>query len=362
VNDSSTLSVGASEERVAADTTLPVVNDSSTLSAGAPEERVAADSEEQSGASEGDAATKHHNKGYTTNEATGLRDVVAIESQGKDGASTGLAKRGIDEIAPALSRYAAEMSNRGPKNPVADTSDEDEPIEREMFESRQQFLNYCQTNHCQFDELRRAKHSSMMVLFQLHNPMAPLFLNQCGACYRDITHGVRYHCNDCSNFDLCQDCYTPVTTGLWAQRDPRFAHDENHTFSSLDMEVAEETQKTREERQHSLTTHLELLEHVASCGGPPSCSLHNCQRMKKLFEHVVGCEVKPKKECKVCTRLFSLCSVHARTCGARESCPIPFCDRIRESNKRRRQQQQLMDDRRRRAQNELYHAGGSEQV
>jgi hypothetical protein len=286
----------------------------------------------------------------------------ATESQDKDSLSSGPGKRGIDEIGPALSRHAAQMKNRVPKFPVAGTVDEDEPMDSEMFESRQQFLNYCQTNHCQFDELRRTKHSTMMVLFQLHNPMAPLVLNQCGACYRDITHGVRYHCNDCSNFDLCQECYEPVTTGLWAQRDPRFAHAENHGFTPVDMEASEETEKTREERQLSLKSHLDLLEHVASCGGPPNCSLHNCQRMKKLFEHVSGCEIKPKKECKVCTRLFSLCSVHARTCGARESCPIPFCDRIRESNKRRRQQQQLMDDRRRRAQNELYHAGGSEQA
>jgi hypothetical protein len=299
--------------------------------------------------------------GIASKDTSAFSGQVAIKSEENDSISSGPGKRGIDEIGPALSRHAAEMKSRGPKLPVAGTVDEDEPMDSEMFESRQQFLNYCQTNHCQFDELRRTKHSTMMVLFQLHNPMAPLVLNQCGACYRDITHGVRYHCNDCSNFDLCQECYEPVTTGLWAQRDPRFAHAENHSFTPVDMEASEETEKTREERQLSLKSHLDLLEHVASCGGPPDCSLHNCQRMKKLFEHVSSCEIKPKKECKVCTRLFSLCSVHARTCGARESCPIPFCDRIRESNKRRRQQQQQMDDRRRRAQNELYHAGGSEQ-
>jgi len=269
-------------------------------------------------------------------------------------------KRGSDEIADVLSRHVAGM-NRVAKHPVASTVDEDEPIESELFESRQQFLNYCQTNHCQFDELRRAKHSSMMVLFQLHNPMAPMFLQQCGACYRDITHGVRYHCNSCSNFDLCQDCYKPVTTGLWAQRDARFAHDASHTFAPFDMEATEQTDDTREGRQRSLKAHLELIEHVASCGGPPDCPLHNCQRMKKLFEHVESCEIKPKKECKVCSRLFSLCCVHARTCTA-ATCKIPFCDRIRQRNKRLRHQQQLMDDRRRRAQNELYHAGGSEQA
>jgi hypothetical protein len=115
--------------------------------------------------------------GSTSKDTSAISgQVVAIKSQDQDSPSSGPGKRGIDEIGPALSRHAAEMKNRGPKFPVAGTVDEDEPMDSEMFESRQQFLNYCQTNHCQFDELRRTKHSTMMVLFQLHNPMAPLVL------------------------------------------------------------------------------------------------------------------------------------------------------------------------------------------
>jgi E1A/CREB-binding protein len=239
---------------------------------------------------------------------------------------------------------------------VSSTTDEDEPFESEMFESRQLFLNYCQTTHCQFDELRRAKHSTVMVLFQLHNPMAPKFLQQCGACYRDITHGMRYHCKQCSNFDLCDECYEPVTTGIWAKRDSRFAHEKKHTFNAIDMEAQEESQKIRAERQKTLMAHVELLEHAGTCPGAPDCSSQNCLRLKKLFEHVSTCTIKPKKECRVCTRLLALCTLHARLCTTRGECSIPFCDRIRERNKRLRRQQQLMDDRRRQAQNELYHA------
>ena len=247
---------------------------------------------------------------------------------------------------------ASITSSRGVVPP---TTDEDPCVESEMFESRQQFLNYCQTNHCQFDELRRAKHSTMMVLFQLHNPSEPKFLMQCSACYRDMTHGFRYHCNDCTNFDLCDECYEPVTTGQWAKRDPRFAHDSTHTFKKIDMETPQAAPATLEERQKALQSHIQLLEHAGSCTG--DCTLQNCSRMKNLFEHVKTCDSKSKAVCKICTRLLSLCAMHARNCTAGDSCPIPFCDRLRERNRRLRRQQQLMDERRRQAQNELYHAG-----
>jgi hypothetical protein len=82
--------------------------------------------------------------------------------------------------------------------------------------------------------------------------------------------------------------------------------------------------------------------------------------MNGLFQHVRSCEVKPKKDCRICSRLLSLCAMHARNCSVRTgACPIPFCDRIRERYTRLRRQQQQMDDRRRRAQNELYRAGES---
>jgi hypothetical protein len=270
-------------------------------------------------------------------------------------------RRALDGIAPAIRSHFAGEGIAQSSQPVGDTSDADELLESDLFESRQQFLNYCQTNHCQFDEQRRAKHSSMLVLFHLHNPSAPKFLQQCGACYVDITHGVRYHCNNCPDFDLCQDCYVPVTTGGWATRDPRFAHDKSHTFESIDMEteVKQETPAAREEQRKALENHLDLVEHAGKCEGAPACALQNCLRMKGLFDHVRTCCVKPKKDCRTCNRLLTLVAMHSRMCGVHGQCRVPFCDRIRERQTRLRQQQQLMDDRRRQAQNELYHAVGS---
>jgi E1A/CREB-binding protein len=295
----------------------------------------------------------------TANEASIELDRANTSFRNAEG---GLASRSgehsVDEMTKMVALHVGGYHLDGAI--VADTTDDDDAFDSDLFESRQMFLNYCQTTHCQFDELRRAKHSSMMVLFQLHNPTAPKFLQQCGSCYLDITHGIRYHCNDCPDFDLCQDCYEPVTSGLWAKRDARFAHDKTHSFSPIDMERVTGPAPGREDRQNALKAHIDLLEHAGRCSGPPSCTLQNCERMNGLFQHVRSCEVKPKKDCRICSRLLSLCAMHARNCSVRTgACPIPFCDRIRERYTRLRRQQQQMDDRRRRAQNELYHAGES---
>jgi E1A/CREB-binding protein len=247
---------------------------------------------------------------------------------------------------------------------IGSTSDVDPPIESELFDSRQQFLNYCQTNHYQFDETRRAKHTTMMVLYHMHDPAAPKFLSQCGACYREITHGVRHHCESCSNFDLCDECYKPVTTGLWARKDKRFAHDESHNFTPIDMETPSESKTQRQERRKSIKAHLELLEHCGTCSGRPKCTSSNCHRMRGLFTHLRTCKLTYRKGCKTCSRFIALLSMHAKQCSVRHSehCKIPFCDPIRERNYRLRQQQQLMDDRRRAAQNKLYRGGSERKV
>lgn len=71
----------------------------------------------------------------------------------------------------------------------------------------QAFLSLCQGNHYQFDTLRRAKHSSMMVLYHLHNPTAPAFSVTCNVCALEIEPGTGWRCSQCSDFDMCGRCY-----------------------------------------------------------------------------------------------------------------------------------------------------------
>merc|ERR1711904_96173 len=87
-----------------------------------------------------------------------------------------------------------------------DTNDTDPSMECEIFETRQTFLSLCQGNHYQFDTFRRAKHSSMMVLYHLHNPSAPAFTSSCNVCNREIEPGHGWRCTVCADFDVCTVC------------------------------------------------------------------------------------------------------------------------------------------------------------
>ena len=50
---------------------------------------------------------------------------------------------------------------------IPDTSDPDQPIEKDIFCQRVDFLNFCKKHNLQFDELRRAKLSSLVLLHYL---------------------------------------------------------------------------------------------------------------------------------------------------------------------------------------------------
>lgn len=220
--------------------------------------------------------------------------------------------------------------------------DDQEDLDCEFLNNRQAFLNLCRGNHYQFDELRRAKHTSLMVLWHLHNRDAPKFVQQCVSCSREILSGKRFHCNTCQDYDLCQDCY----------KDPK-ANRGNCTHTLVPIAVEQDssqersglTEQQRLQRQRNLMLHIQLIEHASRCTSQ-GCSSTNCAKMKKYLQHARVCKVKIQGGCKICKRIWTLLRIHAQKCKEK-NCPVPQCNAIREKMRQLQKQQQAMDDRRR---------------
>lgn len=152
-----------------------------------------------------------------------------------------------------------------------DTEDVDEQQECEHYETRQSFLNLCQGNHYQFDQLRRAKHTSMMVLYHLHNPDAPKFVPSCNVCHSDILTGMRYRCEKCE-IDFCQPCFQRIGSAI---------HSHPLSVSSMNNSAPQQlTEEQRRERARSIKLHLQLLFHASACLPTTKCESKNCARMK----------------------------------------------------------------------------------
>lgn len=232
--------------------------------------------------------------------------------------------------------------------------DDSEEISGEIFDSRQDFLNLCKGNHYQFDAPRRAKHTSMMVLWHLHNKNAAKFVQSCMNCSKEILTGVRYTCQTCTDVDLCADCYQlpNVNRGICTHTLVAKAVETNQASSGSNSNL---TDDQRKERQRNINLHIKLLEHASLCNND-NCASSNCAKMKQYLNHSKDCKEKMAGGCKICKRIWTLLRYHATSCKD-PNCKIPQCKNIRDRMRLLAKQQQAMDDRRRHMINRQYRAG-----
>ncbi|BDA47644.1 probable histone acetyltransferase HAC1 [Coccomyxa sp. Obi] len=207
--------------------------------------------------------------------------------------------------------------------PIGPTHDEGNPeMQCEFFDTRQAFLSLCQGNHYQFDSMRRAKHSSMMVLYHLHNPDAPAFSCSCNACGMEIEPGQGFRCSVCQDFDMCTNCKHTV-----GHQHPLIAH-----ARKIDETRTRMTEEERNERNAQLQRTMALLVHASGCADP-DCPSTNCSKVKGLFHHAVSCPLKVAGGCQLCRRMWMLLQVHAKQCQNND-CPVPRCRELREMRRR----------------------------
>ncbi|XP_042375024.1 probable histone acetyltransferase HAC-like 1 isoform X1 [Zingiber officinale] len=214
-----------------------------------------------------------------------------------------------------------------------DTKDKDDILESEFFDTRQAFLSLCQGNHYQYDTLRRAKHSSMMILYHLHNPTAPAFVTTCHVCYHDIETGQGWRCEICPDFDVCNACY----------QKGGIDHPHKLTNHPTNAERDAQNKEARAKRVSQLRKMLDLLVHASQCRSP-QCQYPNCRKVKGLFRHGLQCKTRASGGCVLCKRMWYLLQLHARACKE-SACTVPRCRDLREHFRRLQQQ----SDSRRRA-------------
>ena len=92
------------------------------------------------------------------------------------------------------------------KDTATQATDPDASLACEFVDSRHVFLKTCEYHHYQFDTLRRAKHSTMMVLHHVQHPDPTALTRTCDNCRQTITSIVRWSCGKCENYDLCEQC------------------------------------------------------------------------------------------------------------------------------------------------------------
>ncbi|CAI0442024.1 unnamed protein product [Linum tenue] len=208
-----------------------------------------------------------------------------------------------------------------------DTKDRDEILESEFFDTRQAFLSLCQGNHYQYDTLRRAKHSSMMVLYHLHNPTAPAFVTTCNVCHLDIETGQGWRCEVCPEYDVCNSCY---------QKDGGIDHPHKLTNHPSIAERDAQNKEARQQRVLQLRKMLDLLVHASQCRSP-HCQYPNCRKVKGLFRHGIQCRTRASGGCVLCKKMWYLLQLHARACKE-SGCYVPRCRDLKEHIRRLQQQ------------------------
>ncbi|CAI5730626.1 unnamed protein product [Hyaloperonospora brassicae] len=236
--------------------------------------------------------------------------------------------------------------------------DPDEINDSEFFDTRQAFLSLCQGNHYQFDELRRAKHSSMMALYHLGNPNPNAYVYECNACTRDIVTGNRWHCHTCPDFDVCDACYAKEKHEHPLEMVPTSGAGASLALAGGAIgpggapDLTPEKRRLREQRAKNVRLHMQLLVHSSSCVDG-NCGSSNCEKMKELMRHGAQCKQRAYGGCTICRRVWALLQLHARQCR-QYKCKVPRCHDLREHVRKLQLQQQLMDDRRRAAVTQQY--------
>lgn len=215
-------------------------------------------------------------------------------------------------------------------------SDPDALISSELMDSRDSFLQMAREKHLEFSSLRRAKFSTLVMLYELHNEGKQSFLYTCNVCKDQIE--TRWHCNECDEYDLCNRCYKTENHPHPMEQYGLGIEEEG---SNNNGESGSDRPAGAAERKPNILACITALIHANMCRDA-NCRNPSCIQMKKVLAHLRNCPKRSSGTCPLCRQLISMCCMHAKSC-TKEQCQVPLCpqlkDRLRQQQLQKRRQQ-----------------------
>ncbi|XP_045818200.1 histone acetyltransferase HAC1-like [Trifolium pratense] len=207
-------------------------------------------------------------------------------------------------------------------------------LESGLFENRNTFLSFCQKYLFQFDTLRRAKYSSMMILYYLNNPTL-VTVGTCSICCAYNVFQECWKCEICPECTICSACYKDRGADCHVHKlthnDQKLTQNE-HKLAQNEHKLAQNystplCQSGNQELNETLMVKLlDVLKHASQCHATKAepCSYPNCSQIKKLFSHASKCEIRVNQGCQLCKKTWFILTAHSRNCEDSE-CRIPRC-------------------------------------
>lgn len=233
------------------------------------------------------------------------------------------------------------------------TTDSDALISCDLMDGRDAFLTLAREKHYEFSSLRRAKYSSVALLYELHNSTNGGFVYTCNKCKRHVGD-TRYHCTVCEDFDLCASCHK-------VEPHPHEMEKVGDIFGSSESDGAMggaggssagysggagATNSPGESRRLSIQRCIQSLVHACQCRDA-NCRLPSCHKMKCVVKHAKTCKRKgpanaqgASGNCPICKQLIALCCYHAKNCNEAK-CTVPYCLNIKAKLKQQQLQQRF---------------------
>ncbi|CAF4697851.1 unnamed protein product [Rotaria sp. Silwood1] len=222
----------------------------------------------------------------------------------------------VAKIFPAIEKHKEAffvIRLRKPFASYATINDTDTLIQCDLMDTRNAFLYFAHDRHHEFLSLRRAKFSTMALLYELHISTKDKFKSNCNTCRQHCD--ILNHCTICEDFNLCETCYNI---------EPTHEHRMKRSVPSI---------VSQSQRQRSMQHCIEALSHSGNCRNS-TCDKCNCFRYKRIIQHTKEC-IGPNNQCNVCKQFIFVCWYHAKICMD-QHCQVPFCINLKSKIQKQR--------------------------